>query len=369
MKISLYQWANLRDVEVGDLTKDTQVTPLDYKVPLPDGEITRRKKAADNEDENLIAKIKELDAVINIGDFEIILNGKLEKEYDIFYSAVQSPASSSAVQGGGGMEPDYIKKLLDKYYANVIITHYQELVDAYLYSTQDVEKNRITDKMGRIYNYILDLYPDNVYHYLYSGFKPAPLYIKNQLEEPVEEKAYLEEALPESPHESALPHESAGPVFARLRSPSPFPPNIKQNPSWVEIAAKKRRGRLRRTPSATPSRRSETPMVYEETPRPSYIGHLSFPTPPPEKGDIGTHGKRGESGKLRRVDTLVKKGYLSDIEERESSRSRKIRVEGGKATRKYKNKRNKKTRQHRKKTRKNRTLKKKKGKGKRTRRY
>lgn len=391
MKISLYEWAKSKElteveevVVPEDLTKDTQIVPIEYNKPLnvvePDKsemdeddkkltflETEERKAKVGSESENLSREIARLNAEIGLDDFKAILNAKLENENEIFYSAVEPAAPME--QGGGGMNDD-IENLLDNYYANVRIAHYQELVDAYLYSSEDVEKKIITDKMGKIYNYVFktNLYPETVYDYLYNGLAAAePVVVHHQVVgvrmTPVRHSIktgtvstgfkypvtppYTAAAMDEE-EEDQIFDRAFQPLSRRLSrqsnspSPQPFPqPSLGSHPIVVSP-----------TPPYTPD-----PFQFNIYKNNSHRRQLRLSRTP----SVGEVKKLARVPSYRSKGRNKKLGILHPITETETEESAPKRQKvGGKGTRKYKNKRNKKTRNKNKKTKKNKTIKKKK---------
>ena len=335
MKISLYDWFKQKnqDAELPEIEEIyKQRDPLEKDIPWTEKIAAERKKEQLKEEEKLKEKITELDATIEKNQFTEILNSKLEDEYHIFYDAVESPEDDvvpmMAMDLTGGariMESDYIKNLLNTYYGNIQIKHYQELVDVYLSVTEDTEAEK-KGKIGRIYNYITDLYPENVYDYLYKGFAENTVKVNKR------------------------------------KSSSVQVVSVEEGPSTKRRSAAKSKYRNFVVPDALMEMDEESstdPDIEMINLEPAVTKRKRSSGDSPS--DYTTNMKKTKGS---RVPTMGKSRKLilsnSDFSVPVSA--------GGKGTRKYKNKRNKKTRQQRKKTRKNKTLKVKREKGKRTRR-
>jgi len=351
MKISLYEWyANIPQIDLTGLAIKSKLIDIytekqknikftmpietlytereaDFTILSPDT-VEERKRRQRGEDIKIKNTIEEIQKISDVMEFTEVLKMRLIYEYYLFYGDTNyltpdNPAQRETVADIFLIETEYIQPLLEDYYLNIKLTHFQEMADTYLSTTDDSESVK-RERINQLYKNIHDLYPDNVYNFIYNGYVEAKSNPQFRTERPMAPAIINKSIWKEK--EKTKKKKQFKPIFEKLTEEEK-----KQINTFVGSVMRKNKDNI------IPEERAETKSIVKTLAETLLKKYKIRAKTPHKTSTIGNL-----AGKKHKKPSYVNKGRS---------------VRGGKGTRKYKNKRNKKTRQQYRNTRKNKTLK------------
>ena len=308
-----------------------------------------------NVNNSLLYQLRATEVKDTLDYFTNSLNNRLKYEQELFYE-------SESISGGAKPldeipDPDYdIQNIVNHYYYNIQESHINLFIDTYISRIDDddiIETSDITKTIESIYRYVLSIYPDNVYEFLYT----KEFLDMRSLPALMEADKLGKDVLPismDTPVLDEIPVVGESIVDKDL-------PISSTTPSMQSSA-------VLTPPSKKQSRSTKKPKNFK-----SVSGKKSINLTKLIKSLNKKEKEKEKENKENRENIIEKRKRDTSSEENARKKARRalfpigpndIEVGGGKKrTRKYKKYiKIKKTQQNRKKTRKNKTLKKRKGK-------